>query len=159
DTNAAWSRRFSPRFSLRVRYGLTRTTADTTPFFAHRANVSGDAGITGNNQDAENWGPPTLVFPAIAGLSDVQYERTTRLMYGGGVEAPMRRGLHTLTAGADLRRHGVDIQSQPDPRGTLTFTGSASGVAFADFLLGIPAASSLAFSETFTRLHGRSYDA
>ena len=31
-----------------------------TPYFANRTNVSGDAGITGNNQDPMNWGPPRL---------------------------------------------------------------------------------------------------
>lgn len=159
DASGTWSLRFTPRLTLRTRYGLTRGTLNTTPFFANRVNVSGDAGIDGNNQDPQNWGPPTLAFPGMAGLSDVQYQRTDRLTYGAGGEIIIRHGQHTFTSGGDARRHTVDVHSQPDPRGTLTFTGFATGDAFADFLLGLPAASSLAFAETSTRLRGASYDA
>ncbi len=42
------------------------------PNFENRENVSGDAGITGNDQDPADWGPPALGFSSgIAGLSDV----------------------------------------------------------------------------------------
>ena len=53
-----WSHRFSQFFSLRLRYQFTRLTTEATPYFANRTNVSGDAGIAGNNQDPANWGPP-----------------------------------------------------------------------------------------------------
>jgi hypothetical protein len=159
DANVNWSLRVSPRLSLRMRYGVSRGTNRVTPFFAHRENVSGDAGIGGNDQNAENWGPPTLAFPAIADLSDAQYQRISRVTHGGGAEIVRRRGLHTVTLGGAARRHTVDVRSQPDPRGTLTFTGFATGDAFADFLLGLPAAASLAFADTGTRLRGASYDA
>ncbi|HEX6464367.1 MAG TPA: carboxypeptidase-like regulatory domain-containing protein, partial [Vicinamibacterales bacterium] len=159
DATATWSVRFTPKLTLRTRYGLTRGAANATPFFANRVNVSADAGIAGNNQNPENWGPPTLAFPSIADLSEAQYQRTGRLTYGAGGELIVRHGLHTVTFGGDARRHAVDVHSQPDPRGTLSFTGFATGDAFADFLLGLPAASSLASSGTSTRLRGASYDA
>jgi hypothetical protein len=41
-----------------------RFSANNVPFFSNRENVSGNAGITGNNQEAINWGPPTLNFSA-----------------------------------------------------------------------------------------------
>ena len=67
--DANWSHRFSQFLSLRLRYQFTRLTNDVTPYFANRTNVSGDAGITGNNQDPVNWGPPRLQFASgIAGL-------------------------------------------------------------------------------------------
>jgi hypothetical protein len=44
------------------------------------------------------------------------------------------------------------VESQPNPRGTLTFTGTATGSAFADFLLGIPGASAIAFGSRDIRL-------
>ena len=37
---------------------FSRSSARTTSFFADRRNVSGEAGITGNNQEPVNWGPP-----------------------------------------------------------------------------------------------------
>src|SRR5207244_2648972 len=62
--NAAvnWSHRFSQFLSTRFRYEFTGVTTDQTPYFANRENVSGIAGIAGNNQDPVNWGPPTLAF-------------------------------------------------------------------------------------------------
>ena len=58
-------------FSRASDTSYSRYSARTTPYFANRENISGEAGITGNNQDPLNWGPPSLSFSSgIAGLSD-----------------------------------------------------------------------------------------
>ena len=63
-------------------YQFLRQANDSTPHFANRTNVSGDAGIAGNNQEPVNWGPPGLVFVSgIAGLTTGKVRaarRTTR---------------------------------------------------------------------------------
>jgi hypothetical protein len=159
SAGVSWLRRPSLRSSVRVRYQFTRTASTLTPFFADRTNVSGDAGITGNDQSPENWGPPTLTFPDMAGLRDGAFQQSVTAAQAGGLEISLRRGRHTITAGADLRRTGYDLLSQPDPRGTLAFTGAASGHAFGDFLLGVPAASSIAFGPAPARLRNMAYDA
>ena len=158
-TNLNWSRQYSARLVVRARYQFTRSAASEAPFFAGRTNVSGDAGITGNDQDPASWGPPTLVFPAVAGLTDGAPQRTVTTTQAPGGEVLIRHAGHNLTIGGDYRWNLVDVQSQPDPRGTLTFTGAASGDAFADFLLGAPTASSIAFGMTATHLRGVSPDA
>jgi hypothetical protein len=114
------------------------------PFFAGRTNVSGEAGLVGNDQSPENWGPPSLVFPGIAGLSDAAPQRTVDATHAAGIEVQKRRGAHNITVGGDFRWITASLRAQPNPRGTLTFTGEASGNAFGDFLLGIPSASSIA---------------
>lgn len=154
-----WTRRFSTRLSMRVSYQFTRSGANVTPFFANRANVSGDAGIIGNAQDPANWGPPTLSFPDVADLRDADDQRMITQTQSGGAEASLRRGRHNLKIGGDFRWNGVDVSSQPDPRGTLAFTGAATSHAFADFLLGVPTTSSIAFGNTGARLRGAAYDA
>jgi Carboxypeptidase regulatory-like domain len=154
-----WTRMISARLQLRVRYQFSHGATTTTPFFAGRTDVSGDAGITGNSSAPVDWGPPTLAFPGIAGLSDAQYERSTTLEHAIGAEASLRRGRHNLTFGGDFRRDRDDVSSQPNPRGTLSFTGAMTGNAFADFLLGLPATSAIAFGNTDARLRGSSYDA
>jgi len=154
-----WSRRFSTRVTIRTRYEFVRATSSVTPFFANRANVSGDAGITGNDQDPADWGPPALSFPTIAGLSDAEHQRTVTTSHTSGGEVLLRRGGHNVTVGGDVRWNRVGVQSQPNPRGTLTFTGTASGDAFADFLLGTPAASAIAFGSTAIRLRQLAPDA
>jgi hypothetical protein len=42
---------------------FSRLSTHNTPYFANGANVSAEAGITGNNQEPVNWGPPAL-WPA-----------------------------------------------------------------------------------------------
>jgi len=153
-----WTRQLTSRSQVRVNYQVVRSATTETPFFAPRENVSEEAGITGNNQDPVNWGPPTLVFPDIAGLSDAEYQQSTTGKQALGGEANLRRGLHNLTFGGDYRWNGVDVASQPNPRGTLTFTGAATGVPFADFLLGLPTTSAIAFGTTDTRLRDTTMD-
>jgi hypothetical protein len=159
--NAAvtWTRRFSTRLQLRAKYQFTRAGTTSAPYFASRANVSGDAGIAGNNQDAVNWGPPALLFPDITGLHDADYQHSLAYAHVGGVEANLKRGRHNITMGGDARWNEFNVSSQPDPRGTLAFTGAATGSAFGDFLLGLPSTSSIAFGDTNLRLRGAAYDA
>ena len=159
NASVNWTRRLTTRAQVRARYQFTRTTTNVTPFFANRTNVSGDAGITGNNQDPENWGPPTLAFAGIAGLTDVQHQQTTRMSNTVGGEVLYKRGSHNFTIGGDVRGDRTDVFSHPDPRGTLSFTGPVTGVPFADFLLGVPTASSIAFGDAETRLRAKAYDA
>jgi hypothetical protein len=147
DVSVAWSRRFSQFFSLRAGYQLTRQTNRLTPYFANRTNVSGNAGITGNDQDPANWGPPSLVFAGgMAGLTDGLPLRSTNEAHNFSSEAVWRpRGRHTLTFGGAMRPQKYDVMSQQNPRGEFGFTGAASGFDFADFLLGLPHTSAIAF--------------
>jgi hypothetical protein len=154
-----WTRRFNPRFQVRLQYRFSRAASDVTPFFANRTNVSGDAGIVGNSQNAVDWGPPSLSFSDIAGLSDGEYQHSLKLAHAGGAEASWRRGRQNITFGGDLRRNHFDVSSQPDPRGTLSFTGAATGNAVADFLLGLPTTSAIGFGNTDARLRDSAYDA
>jgi trimeric autotransporter adhesin len=159
DIAVNWNRRASQFLSFRTRYQFTKQSTDVLPHFANRANVSGDAGITGNDQDPINWGPPSLVFSSVAGLSDALPRNTDTLTHAAGFEAYMYRGRHNFTLGGDIRRHQIDLRSQQDPRGTFTFTGAATGHDFADFLLGTPSASSIAFGNADKYFRGFSYDA
>jgi hypothetical protein len=161
DTAVNWSHRFGPLFSMRLRYQFTRVTNRMTPHFSELRNVSGEAGIVGNNQDPVNWGPPSLIFAGgVAGLADAQYGFTNNKTNGGSAEIFWsRRGRHNFTFGGGVRRNHVDIQAQQEPRGTFAFTGVATGSDLADFLLGIPSTSSIAFGNADKHLRATSYDA
>jgi hypothetical protein len=154
-----WQRRIRTRASARLRYQFTQATTTLTPFFAHRVNVSADAGISGNSQAAEDWGPPTLSLPDVAGLSDAAYQHNGTSTHAAGGDFLFKRGRHDVTIGGDLKHIGTGVDQQADPRGTLSFTGAATGVAFADFLLGIPATSTIGFGNPLAHLHGASCDA
>jgi outer membrane receptor protein involved in Fe transport len=170
NTGMHWSHRFNQRVFLNLgyRYSYLRTRA--TPYWENRENVSGQAGITGNNQDPMNWGPPTLAFSSgLAGLSDAQssFDRNQTNALSGAML--WNRDKHNITFGGDFRRQEFNYLAQQNPRGTFTFTGTATqgsvnGVAvggsdLADFLLGIPDTSSVAFGNADKYFRESVYDA
>lgn len=160
DLPVTWSHRFSQFLTLRLRYQFTTLDTHTTPYFANRQNVSGDAGIAGNDQDALNWGPPNLSFSdGTAGLASAQYASNHDRTHSGGGEIQWAHGRHNVIAGGDLRDRSLDIVSQQNARGSFTFTGATTGSPFADFLLGIPHASAIAFGNATQNLHAPAADA
>jgi len=159
DAPITWSHRYSQFFALRLRYQFTSLATRTTPYFSNRENVAGNAGIAGTDQSPANWGPPNLIFSSgIAGLSSLQYASNSDRTHAGGGEVQVGRGRHNVTPGGDLRARRLDVVSQPNARGTFTFTGASSGSDFADFLLGLPHASSIAFGNADKDLRATSSD-
>ncbi len=167
-----WRRNFGARLVFNAGYQYSRMVTRNTPYFQDRFNISGEAGITGNNQDPVNWGPPDLVFSGgITTLSDgrpsFNRDQTSGLSYG----VFWIRGRHNLAFGADFRRQQFNRLSQQNPRGTFTFTGAATqatangltvagtGSDFADFLLGVPDASSIAFGNADKYFRASTVDA
>ena len=67
NTGANWSHRLNQRWFLNLGYQFSRLSTRVTPYFENRENVSGQAVISGNNQDPMNWGPPALIT-AVTGL-------------------------------------------------------------------------------------------
>jgi hypothetical protein len=159
DVAVNWNRRVSQFLQMRTRYQFTKQSTTATPFFSNRVNVSGEAGITGNNQDPINWGPPSLSFSSVGGLSDGLPQQSDVMTHTGGAELFLFRGRHNFTIGGDVRRHLIDILSQQNPRGAFAFTGALTGHDFADFLLGTPTTASIAFGNADKYFRGFSYDA
>jgi len=160
NTNVHWLHRFHQGLFLNVGYQFSRFVDQLTPFFENRENVSANAGISGNDQNPRDWGPPSLLFSSgIAELTDSlpQYNRNQT----GAISSSMlwSRGLHNFLFGGDFRRQEFNYLSQQDPRGTFTFTGAAASNDFADFLLGIPDTSSIAFGNADKYFRESVYDA
>ena len=143
-----------------------------TPFFADRINVSGDAGITGNNQEAVNWGPPSLSFSTgYAGLSDGQANFIRNQTSAVGYQVMWLKRPHNITMGGDIRRIQLNFLGQQNARGNFGFTGAATqlsvngagdpstGSDFADFLLGMPDTAGIAFGNADKYFRTTSYDA
>ncbi len=155
DVKANWSHVYLHQFEVVLGYHFTRLRTQVQPEFQNRENISGNAGIFGNDQDPTNWGPPALVFSSgIATLSDADSEFNRNRTDALSVKASSTRGRHTVTFGGDFRRQEFNEYTQQNPRGTFTFTGavtqgggasSTSGSDLADFLLGIPDTSALAY--------------
>jgi hypothetical protein len=148
DANVTWSYRQSPTRRWSAHYELVGAFADAQPFFADRTNISGDAGIAGNDQTPSSWGPPTLRFSSgLASLTSAAptSQRATTHVVGG--EGTWLHGYHDVSFGGEWRTRRIRSTSDTDPRGTFTFTGAATGNDLADFLLGLPYASTIAFGD------------
>jgi hypothetical protein len=160
NTGLNWSYHFTTRIISNLRYNFSRSATTTNPFFANVQNVSGDAGIQGNYQAPDFWGPPGLSFSSgFAGLSDgakqLNHNNTNQL----GDSVLWVHGSHNITFGADFRRLDFNQLAQQNARGTFGFTGgltsniqpngvavTGTGFDFADFLLGLPDTSSIAYA-------------
>src|SRR5258708_27748310 len=124
NLNANWAHRFSHELSLTTGYKFSRLRTQVVPYFANRINISGAAGITGNNQEPANWGPPTLVFASgIASLSDGVSAFNRNETNAVSISVAWNHGHHNVTLGGDFRRQEFNYLSQSNPRGTFTFPG------------------------------------
>jgi hypothetical protein len=168
NTSLNWSHRLNQRLFLNLGFQFSRLATHVTPYFENRENVSGDAGISGNDQNPMNWGPPSLTFASgIAGLSDAQSSFDRNQTSGLSDSMLWNRGPHNIMFGSDFRRQEFNYLSQQNPRWAFTFTGDATGGAtggatgsdFADFLLGIPDTSSIAFGNADKYFRQSVYDA
>ena len=167
--NVNWTHRFSQRLFLFTGYRLSRLRTQVATNFENRQNISGAAGITGNDQDPADWGPPTLSFASgITSLTDAQssFNRNRTDAFNGS--AAVYHGRHNVTIGGDLRKQEYNDFFQQNPRGTFNFTGAAtqatstlttSGSDLADFLLGIPDTSQIAYGNADKYLRQPVYDA
>ena len=169
----SYRRTYTPRFYGTFNYQFSRQTSHSIPFFSNRVNVAGEAGITGDNQQPLNWGPPTLQFnqSPIQTLSDgnasTNHNQTSWVYYVG----TWNHNRHNLTFGGDFRWQQFNAISQQNPRGTFSFTGSATqqivngvpvagtGYDFADFMFGTPDTSAIAYGNADKYLRAKQPDA
>jgi hypothetical protein len=159
---------FNAHLRMNLGYQYSRQSTRSTPFWDNRANISGNAGILGNDQDANYWGPPTLDFTSgITPLTDAQQSFLRAQTNGISYSVRYNHSAHNITAGIDFRRQEFNYLSQQNARGTFQFTGAltgssavaGSGLDLADFLLGQVDASSLGFGNQDKYLRQTAYDA
>lgn len=155
NATAGYRRTIHSRSFLNLTLNYNRLTTRVTPYFSNRENISGAAGISGNNQEPVNWGPPNLVFTGgITPLTQAQASLARNQTTSVSADYFVNRGRHNLSAGVTLRRQQFNLLSQQDARGTFTFTGEAAGGDFAGFLLGTPDTSAIAFGNADKYLRG-----
>jgi trimeric autotransporter adhesin len=165
-----WSHRFGHQLFEKLGYRFSRLATRITPYWENRLNISSAAGITGNDQDPMDWGPPSLNFASgVAGLRDANGSHNRDQTSAVSYSLLRSRSRHNLTFGFDFRRQQFNYLSQQNPRGTFTFTGVATqgvgnggivgGSDVADFLLGIPDTSAIAFGNADKYFRESVYDA
>ena len=153
--NIHWAHRLKPRIFLFTGYTFSRLRAEVTPNFEDRVNISSAAGINGSDQDAADWGPPSLGFSSgFAGLSDANSTFNRNVTNSVTASTLLYTGKHNVTIGGEFRKQQYNDFFEQNPRGAFGFTGAAtagpaggpaSGSDLADFLIGVPDTSAIAF--------------
>jgi trimeric autotransporter adhesin len=165
--NIHWTHRLKPSVFLFTGYTFSRMRTELRPNFANRENVSGMAGITagsltdlsapGSLQDPADWGPPSLSFSSsgINGLNDANSSFNRNRTDDFTASTAIYHSKHNITVGGEFRKQEYNELFQENPRGGFQFTGAATmqpggnplttGSDLADFLIGVPDTSNIAY--------------
>lgn len=171
-----WSHQYPHNIYAVLGYEFSRERTLLRPEFENRENISGNAGITGNDQNPQEWGPPSLNFSSgTTALNDANSEFNRNRTDAFSVELETTHRKHTFKYGGDYRDQEFNEYTESNPRGEFTFTGAAtaapgsaaaspggvttSGSDLADFLLGIPDTSAVAFGNPEKYFREPAYDA
>ncbi|HEY5382734.1 MAG TPA: carboxypeptidase regulatory-like domain-containing protein [Acidobacteriaceae bacterium] len=158
DSKVNWNHRIRGMY-IDTGYQFSRMRTMVVPYFANRTNVSLEDGVTGNDQDPSNWGPPSLDFANVVSLSDGNSSFDRNRTDGVSLSVADYHGRHNFTFGGDFRRQEFNYKSQENPRGTFTFTSAATGISdLADFLEGIPDTSRIAYGNADKYFRQSVYD-
>jgi hypothetical protein len=171
NSNLSWQHRFRQRLYVTLTYNYSRLRNQTRPNFDDRENIEAADQINGTatsppNVDPADWGPPGLSFSSgIAGLGDANSAFNRNQTNALNVDGIWNRQRHNVHFGGDFRRLEFNVLAQANPRGTFGFTGAATGNGttgtgsdFADFLLGIPDTSAIAYGNADKYLRNSTYD-
>jgi len=166
SAGVGWSHSFNWHLRTNLNYSFSHQSNRSTPYWQNHTNSALQAAIGGNDQDPTYWGPPSLSFSSgIAGLSDSNSSFNRNETNSISPRLNWNHGQHNVSFGFDFRRRENNTLSQANPRGAFVFTGTATsgglttaGSDFADFLLGIPDASSISYGNADKYLRQSIYD-
>lgn len=170
NVRMGWSRTIAPTVTNNAYITFSRMRQEALPYFSNREDVAALADIAGTSEQARNWGPPNLSFTNYGGLTDGNYSLNRNQTVSVGNSLIWVRGAHNMTFGGGYRRQQINQLADANGRGTYGFTGlatsllvngvaqSGTGYDLADFLLGVPATSSIRYGNPDKYFRGAGYD-
>jgi carboxypeptidase family protein len=152
---------FSPTLLNTLSVNFNRQRNSILNPFAFQADIAAELGVHGVSTNPFDWGLPITQFTNFSSLNDtipsLTRNQTTRVFDF----LIWNVGKHNIRLGGEVRRVQINTLTDPDARGTFTFSGfatsdftgpglpvSATGIDFADFLLGLPQTTSVRFGTT-----------
>jgi len=170
NANLGWSRNITTRLTNSLQSSFSRMRQLSSAVFRESPERGRRAEDCGHVAEPYELGASQLSFTNYAGLNDGNASLNRNQTSSVGDNLTWVRGLHNFTFGGDYRRQQFNQFADSNGRGTYTFTGSATsllvnGVAqsgtgydLADFLLGMPATSSIRYGNPDKYLRGSGYD-
>ena len=156
--------------SLRFNYNHNHVSA--TNLYSNSVDVAALAGINGVSTNPFDWGLPGINFTSFGGLTDPTTRRELDQTYTLSDTLSWNHGKHNWRFGGDYRRILESFRSAKNAEGSFTFTGLATsqiasggqavpdtGYDFADFLLGLPAQTTLQSGTDSYDFRANSFDA
>ena len=170
NLNLTETHTFNPQTVNSLTFNFNRQRTSLLNPFANQQNVVAALGITGVSEAPLDWGVPGINFTNFGALNlaipSLTRNQTTRVFDF----VTLNRGKHSLRFGGELRRVQLNTLTDPDARGTFTFSGyttsnftaggqpiPGTGFDFADFLLGLPQATSVRFGTSANYLRSWVY--
>ncbi len=148
---------FNPHMLSTVTFNFNRQRTSTLNAFAFKDDIAAALGITGVSTNPFDWGVPAIGFTNFGGLSDPLPSLLRPQTVRGSETLIWSHQKHNIRAGGELRRVEQNSITDPNARGTFSFTGystsefsngfpvAGTGYDFADFLLGLPQTTSVRF--------------
>ncbi len=163
----SWTRNIGANTVSNAQVRVNRNRSEVTPYFSRLPDTASQLGIPGTSSNPLDFGPPTLNFTNFASLSDAIAALTRNQSQGFTESFSVLKGLHSITIGGGYTRADLSTVTNPNGRGTFSFTGVATselsgpncqssgaagctvqpgtGYDFADFLLGYQQSSSIRY--------------
>lgn len=157
NVSLQWTRNLSGTAISNTQVRFNRNTIQITPYFASGPNVAADLGIPGTSSNPLNYGPPTLTFTNYATLSDSTASLTRNQTQSGTESINWLKGTHSITLGVSYTKADLSTVTDPNGRGTFSFSGIATGYDLSDFLLGYPRSSSIRFGASSNYFYENQY--
>ena len=171
NVNLTETHTFRPQLVNTLTFNFNRQRVSLLNPFANQDNVIGVLGIMGVSEDPLDWGVPGIEFTNFGALN-LSIPSLSRNQTARGVDSVLfNHGKHNFRFGGELRRVQLNTLTDPNARGTFTFTGYSTsnftsagqpvantGFDFADFLLGLPQATSVRYGASANYLRSW-YDA
>ncbi len=172
NTSINWTKNFSSRLFSNFTIGFNRNYTQAVPYFETLGqNVAAQLGIVGTSPDPRNDGPPALSFTNYSGLNDGNPSTSAVNTLTLSEAFTYRRGKHNFGWGGGWTKAMTNSITDSNGRGTFTFSGlttsnfdatgqpiSKTGWDLADFLLGLPQASSVRYGASGQYFRSRTFN-
>jgi hypothetical protein len=151
------SHTFNPHLVNTLSVNFNRMRSSTLNAFAYNEDIAAQLGIEGVSTNPFDWGIPAIGFTNFGGLNDTLPRLTRPQTFRTNDVLIWNHGKHNVHLGVELRRVQQNTMTDPNARGTFSFTGyntsefsggfpvPGTGFDFADFLLGLPQTTSVRF--------------
>lgn len=158
----SYSRTLQPTLVNTFSIAVNRNTTNNLSYFSNGENVAGDLGIAGVLATPLTYGPPTLSFQGssgLASLSDATPSTNHSFTYTLTERVVKNIGKHTIQVGVTGSKRQSNSLIANNARGNFQFSGASTqqivngspvtsldhptGYDLADFLLGLPAQTSV----------------